>query len=136
MASNVKKDFREIDRLISQKPTELDDWLAGLAERMNNDIKLSFGSGPGGRQYIRGAVVHVASKKGSPPNVDTGALRASMRVERKGKLSYQIVDGVNYGVFLELGTERMGHRPFVAPVFEEWRKRWPDDLKRANLWEK
>jgi hypothetical protein len=75
---------------------------------MTNEIVESFGASP--------------SPPGDPPGVDTGALRASMRWASVGEASAVIHDGVEYGVHLELGTERMPARPFVAPVFERWRR--------------
>jgi hypothetical protein len=108
----------------------VDQWLRGVAEEMKNDIVLSFGTSPAGRTYQRGRRTHVASQPGFPPNVDLGALRASMHVEPAGKLSYHIADGVEYGIDLEDGRERIAPRPFVQPVFSDWQKKIAADAKR------
>ena len=49
--------------------------------------------------------------------VDTGALRASLASESrmKDKFTFILQDGVEYGVFQELGTGRMAAHPFVVP---------------------
>ena len=58
--------------------------------------------------------------------VDTGALRSSLTSESgmDGDLLYIVRDGVEYGVFLELGTSKMAARPFVLPAVESWRDRF------------
>lgn len=119
MPMTLRVDKRRLQRLIRENPQMADDALASAATAILSEIVLSFNTSPPGATYGR----HVASQPGYPPNIDTGTLRASMRMERIGKLHYEIRDGVGYGVFLELGTSRMAARPFVAPVMEEWRQR-------------
>lgn len=128
----TRKDTRKLQRLAQQSPQMLDAALRGVAEEMTGDIKLSFGTSPAGRTYTRGSVTHVASQPGYPPNVDTGTLRASMRWAKAGRLTYHIMDGVEYGVMLEFGTSRMAARPFIVPAFEDWRRRKFADFIRRN----
>jgi len=95
--------------------------LAGVAEEIRNDVVLSFNTGPRGREYARGnGKVHYASSPNNPPNVDTGILRASIRVIKKGKLVFWVADGVNYGFPLEMGTRGIAPRPFMRPAFYKW----------------
>ena len=58
--------------------------------------------------------------------LDTGALRNSITSESMmtGDLTFTVQDGVEYGVFLELGTSRMAARPFMLPALEAWRQRF------------
>lgn len=56
--------------------------------------------------------------------VDTGALRASIEAEETGDLSWQVHDGVAYGVFQELGTSKMAAHPFLVPAVEKFRDRF------------
>jgi hypothetical protein len=114
----IEMDLRALDALIAVLPDQIDEWLAGEAEEIVNDIKLSFNTGPAGRSYPRGSKTHVASQAGYPPNVDTGALRASIRMDKVGHLHYEVLDGVEYGIQLEEGTQRYGARPFFRPVFD------------------
>lgn len=52
--------------------------------------------------------------------VDTGALRASIIAIVKG-LYARVQDGVEYGIFQELGTSRMAAQPFMTPAAQaQW----------------
>jgi len=46
-----------------------------------------------------------------------------MNVQKQREGEYWIQDGVEYGLYLEEGTENMGARPFIAPVFDQWGRR-------------
>jgi len=116
----IKVDKRQLQRLIKNLGKEADAALAAVAQEMTNDIQLSFGTSPPGRSHKRGSITHTASQPDYPPNVDTGQLRASMRWKKISVLRYLITDGVEYGIFLEVGTARIAKRPFVRPVFESW----------------
>lgn len=120
MSKNVRIESK-LKTIIAQNPAMVDEVLRSAGAGMLGDILLSFNTSPAGREYVRGGVVHVASVEGYPPNVDTGALRASMNVQKQKDGEYWIQDGVEYGLYLEEGTENMGARPFVAPVFDDWR---------------
>jgi hypothetical protein len=114
-------DTRRLQQLIGSLPGAVDDALNAAAHEALAQIQLSFNTSPAGETYTHGSIEHVASAPGYPPNVDTGTLRASMRAEKAGPLEYQVMDGVEYGVYLELGTERVAARPFVTPVIEDMR---------------
>ena len=45
-----------------------------------------------------------------------------MHVASDGPGRVIIADGVDYGIHLEQGTDTLAPRPFVGPVFEEWRR--------------
>lgn len=122
MAATVRVDVTKM-RQSRQDRAGRDAWLRGVADQMLGDVVKSFGDSPDGREYQHGSVVHVASQPGYPPNVDTGALRGSMRVKKEGVLNYRIIDGVLYGIMLEESTENVEARPFVGPVFDEWKKK-------------
>jgi hypothetical protein len=119
--SNFRVDTRMMKRLRQQSPQRVAQVLRGAATEMVADIKLSFGTGPDGRTYRRGKVVHVASSPDNPPNSDTGTLMGSMTWTELRPGYVVIHDQTTYGVWLELGTERIAPRPFVGPVFEAWR---------------
>src|SRR5574343_1106457 len=54
--------------------------------------------------------------------VDTGALRASIQAQKRGNLLYWVADGVEYGIYQELGTYRMRAQPFMVPAVERAQK--------------
>jgi HK97 gp10 family phage protein len=57
--------------------------------------------------------------------VDTGALRASIHVEPQAeRLTRQIADGVEYGIYQELGTYKMAAHPFMVPAVEKVRSKF------------
>ena len=66
------------------------------------------------------------AKKNAP--VDTAALRNSILSESMmtGDLSFTVQDGVNYGIFQELGTSKMAAQPFLLPAVEVWRQKFLD----------
>lgn len=114
----VRIDTRVLDRMLAEEPQKVGRWLTGFAEDMVTDIVLSFGTSP--------------SAPGEPPGVDTGALRASIRQENTGAFERTIMDGVEYGEWLEDGTEHIAPRPFMRPAFDRAQQRVEQDA-RDNL---
>ena len=62
-----------------------------------------------------------AEAKGRAP-VDTGALKGSLHTEKKQAGLYWVADGVEYGIYQELGTSKMASQPFLVPAVEAVRK--------------
>lgn len=61
--------------------------------------------------------------------VDTGALVNSIDSEAISELTWQVHDGVEYGVYNEFGTYRMAAHPFFAPAVERAEKEFTQKLK-------
>jgi hypothetical protein len=122
-------DTRAGRQLVQALPGRLDAGLGAAAHAIAAAVKRSFDTSPPGRAYHWRSGMRYASLPGYPPNVASGALRASINVARLGHLHYAVHDGVPYGVFLELGTSRMAARPFMVPVFEAWRRRLAEFLR-------
>jgi len=124
-----------LTELVNKHPTQADDWLRGVAEEMVGDVKLSMTDSPAtGRVYARGQNrTHTASSPGNAPRPDMGTLMGSIRQERRGALHYVLTDGVEYGIYLEDGTERMAARPFMRPVFDVWRRKIAQDAREKLL---
>lgn len=114
-----KIDTRRMREIARAEPQKVSDFLDAEAEDMVNDIKLSFGTSP--------------SAPGDPPGVDTGALRNSMKWVSEGKFKRLIQDGIEYGAYLEFGTENMAARPFMSPAFERKRRNFADHAKRWGI---
>lgn len=51
--------------------------------------------------------------------VDTGALVNSIHTDRQAKNLYWVADGVEYGIYQELGTSRMAAHPFMVPAVDQ-----------------
>jgi HK97 gp10 family phage protein len=63
--------------------------------------------------------------------VDTGALKSSLEAEENGSpLRWWVHDGVEYGIYQELGTSKMSAQPFLVPAVEAVRDNW------VALWRK
>jgi hypothetical protein len=119
---SIESDVRGLQRLASAGPNALDTALAIVTEELVNDIKLLMTKSPAtGRAYRRGGRSHVASSSPNAPRPDMGALLGSIRLRKRGRLSYEIQDGVEYGIMMEIGTEDIEPRPFMRPAFEEYR---------------
>jgi hypothetical protein len=131
--ASVTLEKRVLETMIRTTPNEIALLLDKEAETIVNNIKLSFGTGPPGRTYARGARFHIASQPRFPPNVDTGLLRARMRWQRQGRFTRLIMDGVEYGVYLELGTTKVAPRPFVVPEMAKAFSRLPETFKRSGI---
>lgn len=128
--SKVTLDDTKLRQLMQTEPEKVALWLDAFTEDLLTRIKLSFNTSPPGETYTRGSISHTASQPGYPPNVDTGALRASMHWERQGQFTRTISDGVEYGIMLEDGTESILPRPFVSPAFADAQKRIGPDAKQ------
>ena len=65
----------------------------------------------------------IASEAAQGAPVDTAALRNSLLSESgmTGDMEFTIQDGVEYGVFQELGTSKMAAQPFLVPAVERRR---------------
>jgi HK97 gp10 family phage protein len=81
---------------------------------------------PKAREIIEtyGTLMAGDAAKGAP--VETGALRSSITSEShmESDLTYVVQDGVEYGVFQELGTSKMAAQPFMVPSIEKWREKF------------
>lgn len=130
--SEVKIDLSGLDGLLRSEPGKLETWLDGVAESIVTDVKLSFGSSPPGESYTRGGITHVASQPGYPPNVDIGTLTNTIHQERTGTLERTVMDGTDYGIHLEDGTEHIEPRPFMRPAFDRARAHIEQDAA-SNL---
>lgn len=115
----VHKNTQRLELILRTTPENGERALRMVAEEMVTDIKLSFGTSP--------------SAPGEPPGVDTGTLKGGIMATPDGPGRILIHDQVEYGVYLEFGTERMDPRPWMTPVFEAWRGRIGRYLKDQGL---
>ncbi|MCZ2097236.1 MAG: hypothetical protein LC121_13450 [Anaerolineae bacterium] len=113
-------DVEALNRVLQDLPNVTQDLLDSLAETLKNDVVQSFGTSP--------------SSPGEPPGVDTGTLRASIDWKAEGDRKRIVHDGVEYGVYLELGTDRgLAPRPFMGPAFERLRGKLPGIVRDFGI---
>jgi len=79
--------------------------------------------------------VEAGAKMRAP--VDTGALRSSIRTDRAGQGVWRVEDGVEYGIYQELGFHHHGsgqfiQNAFMVPACEAIR----DELNSGRTWER
>ena len=77
--------------------------------------------------------IAIAGNAAAMAPIDTGALRNSIVAESGmvGPLTFYAQDGVEYGIFQELGTYKMAAQPFMVPTVERWAERFFDAFKEA-----
>lgn len=130
----LKLDTKRMDQMAAKLGTNTDRLLAAIAMNIEAEVKTSMKPGSW-RQYKRtkSGRMHSSAAPGSPPAPDTGALKNSITTTRKKPGLYWVQDGVEYGIYLELGTTRMAARPFMRPaVFKAQRgfeQRWQELFK-------
>jgi HK97 gp10 family phage protein len=75
-----------------------------------------------------GFAIEAAGKAKAP--VLTGTLRRSIHtVLSNGGATATVGPSVNYGIFVEFGTRRMGARPYMRPAAELVFPRFVDEIK-------
>ena len=81
---------------------------------------------PKASQTVETYGIAIAGAGAQNAPVDTGALRNTITSEShmEGDLTYIVQDGVEYGIFQELGTSRMAAQPFLVPAIEAWAQRF------------
>jgi HK97 gp10 family phage protein len=81
---------------------------------------------PKASQIINTYGVAIAGASAQNAPVDTGALRNSITSEShlEEDLLYIVQDGVEYGIFQELGTSKMAAHPFIIPAIEAFAQRF------------
>jgi len=104
----VTLDTRKLDALIAKSPEKASELIRRTSFKVQQNAM----------RYIHDK--HI---------IDTGALLNSMQAEQDtGPMNWWVHDGVEYGIYQEMGTYKMGARPFLVPAVEDERKGW------ANTW--
>ena len=87
-------------------------------------------------QVVKWLAFQVQAKAQMKAPIDTGALRNSLHTERISEGVWHVSDGVEYGIYQELGYHtrrgRFIQHPFLVPAAEEIR----DDLNSGRTWER
>jgi hypothetical protein len=126
----IQIDTDRMDQVIKSLPAVIHQAMDKAAEEVINDAKLRIQSSPPtGRQYKRGSRTHVASAPGNAPRPDYGTLMGSLHWERGRKYSRLVMDGVEYGYYLEVAKDR----PFFRPTLEHFAQNRFMQLLRNEL---
>ena len=92
------------------------------------------GTDPRAGQIVKGGAFSVLGKSQTLCPVDTGAGKNSLHAEEKGPLTWWVVDGVEYGVYQELGFHHHGsgafiQNPFMVPAVEWVRPQFEKQIR-------
>ena len=119
----VEKDTSALTRLIASAPEKIDQVLGKVAFDMVADIMISFSTSS-------------PSAPGTPPGVDTGALKNSIRAERIKVLEWHVIAGTEYAHALEYGfsPHNLAARPFMRPAATRAQQRLPATLGISIRW--
>lgn len=79
---------------------------------------------------VRRAAFSVLGNAKRRASVDTGALVNSLAAEEQSQFAWIVRDGVEYGIYQELGTHKMAAHPFMVPAIEAEAKHWEDEWRR------
>lgn len=116
MPPNVQFDYDAIDKFADQVGTK---GLQAVGLLIVGSIKGKISQEGTGLLYGS----HRASAPGQPPASDTGTLLRSIDITRVNKtpigLSIRVVANTEYAAGLELGTEKMAERPYMATTLYE-----------------
>jgi HK97 gp10 family phage protein len=69
-------------------------------------------------QAMSGIAHQVEGEAKNLAPVDTGALKNSINTQKLSEKHYIVADGVEYGIYQELGTKKMSAHPFLIPAVE------------------
>ena len=85
---------------------------------------------PGKRsEIIRTAAFEVEGDAKRRAPEDTRALINSIQAEEKDETTWRVGDGVEYGIYQEMGTSRMAAQPFLIPAVEAVRQMFVNKWK-------
>ena len=132
---------KELKRKLLSLGASMDEALLGGVILTANDIRTdaikSINGVSPGRQVDRsrqggGTYTHTAAAEGNAPNTDTGKLVSSVSVEVNRSGLYALVgSNLDYAGFLEMGTSKMGARPWLEPALRKNRGNLNKNLSAA-----
>lgn len=98
--------------------------LSGVGAEIEREARGIFGVGHGGK----------ASSAGSPPNSQTGRLRASVKYLVRNDLSVRVGTDVKYGLYLEKGADILPHGKRLAiPLSKDAKRMTAMGMKPRNI---
>lgn len=120
----------EIARRLPQAAREI---VSETLDEIDDDVRQGMSQSHGGRSYIRGGRVHVASAPGDMPAIDTGELVSSLTKRMiSGKARGVYFTDNDHAVYMEYGTSKILPRPFMTPAAERAAKFFVNKFKRLE----
>lgn len=121
----LKKFGREAEAEISRA-------VQATAIEVRGDIVKRYQRGPKtGITYRRGSISHTASAPGEAPATDTGRLVNGMAYQMVSRTSAEVTNSVEYGAWLEFGTQNIQPRPAWRPAVKEAEPKYNKRMETA-----
>ena len=112
MTDDVSDIIKKLNRFAVDTEKAVDDAVAITAHKVRVSAIRSMREPSIGKKHGK----HIASKPGDAPNVDTGRLVASVKVQHdKGSAVARVGTNLDYGAELEL----VKNRPWLKPALDE-----------------
>lgn len=125
---------RKLSKMTPSLKKELSDNLRMGAFQIQAEARRSIQSSPPDptRSYKSGRsqASHNASFPGNPPRTDTGNLVRNITV-KGGGLKFNVGSRVNYGKYLEFGTQNIAARPWLYPAYKKVIKPLKKEIAKA-----
>jgi HK97 gp10 family phage protein len=116
--------IRKLNQLGVKMGAAIDDGVHITANDVRTDAIRSIQEQSSGHPVRRsrqggGTYAHIAANVGQAPNTDTGKLVASIAVEKESDAHYIVGSNLEYSAWLEMGTSKMGARPWLEPALRK-----------------
>ena len=112
---NIDSTLKSLGELIKKVERPVSKAVTQGAMQLVRESTRRIGQESRGREYRRGRTTRVASRHPFPPNNQTGFLKRSITMTKKGSWVVYVIAGARYASWLENGTPRMKPRPFMKP---------------------
>ena len=91
---------------------------AGVVWRVELDHLPAIAAGMEGKagRIVRKAALDIQAHAQNRAPVQTGTLRASIRVQQVGPTHARVVVGADYGLYVEMGTRHTRAQPYLGPA--------------------
>lgn len=110
----VEVDVRKLRRLLGNVDADT------AVERMARELEV---------EIDEGWSISSPAPEGEAPGVDTGALSNSIHAAKISDGVWAVRDGVEYGIYHEIGTVNIAARPWMVPAVERVRGQWPGVMR-------
>lgn len=118
----LKRERQEVDRIIREAAFEVEG-LAKLAAPVDTGL-------------LRASVYTVTSRSSNRAEADANAQQIAPGVDlgmepTAQEMTAVVTVGAEYGIYVELGSEKMGARPYLGPALEQVSQRLGAELRRV-----
>lgn len=114
MTAEVKIDTRELDRIVGKLDKTRDDIMTALAFEIETEAKAI---APYDTGALKNSIYTRAKRRSSSPKTMKGHEYDEIPAP-SGNMIAVVGSGVEYAVYVEVGTYKMGARPYLRPALE------------------